>query len=115
MMRLAYAGLRDRLRHKQRDREQAMNKWVRGAVAALAMLAVSDVACAQSIPTKPVRLLVPYPSGGAVDVLARTLGDVVSKTWGQPVVVEKCRGPGGVIATQALVAQPPDGQTLIAV
>src|SRR5690349_22229810 len=115
MMRLAYAGLRDRLRHKQRDREEAMNKWVRAAVAALAMLAVSDVASAQSFPSKPVRLLVPYPAGGAVDVLTRTLGDVVSKTWGQPVVVENRPGAGGVIASQALASAPPDGHTLIVV
>ena len=92
-----------------------MNKWVRAAVAALAMLTVSDMAGAQSFPSKPVRLLVPYPAGGAVDVLARTLGDVVSKTWGQPVVVENRPGAGGVIASQALVASPPDGHTLIVV
>src|SRR5262249_22075569 len=67
-----------RLRHKQRNREEAMNKCMRAAVAAAAMLAVGDMAHAQSFPSKPVRLLVPYPAGGAVDVLARTLGDVVT-------------------------------------
>src|SRR5215468_1480785 len=92
-----------------------MSKWVRAAVAAAAVLAVSDIASAQSFPSRPVRLLVPYPAGGAVDVLARTLGDVVSKTWGQPVVVENRPGAGGVIASQALVASPPDGYTLMVV
>ncbi|MFX5009085.1 hypothetical protein ABTB96_19585, partial [Acinetobacter baumannii] len=69
-----------------------MNKWVRAAAVAVAMLAAGDVADAQSFPSKPVRLLVPYPAGGAVDVLARTLGDVVAKTWAQPVVVENRPG-----------------------
>ena len=86
-----------------------------GGIAAASILASSGMAGAQSFPSKPVRLFVPYPAGGAVDVLARTLGDVVSKTWGQPVVVENRPGAGGVIASQALVAAPPDGHTLIVV
>ena len=92
-----------------------MNKWLRAAAAAASILASSDIAGAQSFPSKPVRLFVPYPAGGAVDVLARTLGDVVSKTWGQPVVVENRPGAGGVIASQALATAPPDGHTLIVV
>ena len=81
-----------------------------------ALLVMAGPAFAQgAFPSKPVRLLVPYPAGGAVDVLARTLGDVVSKTWGQPVVVENRAGAGGVIASQALAAAPPDGHTMIVV
>ena len=57
----------------------------------------------------------PYPAGGGVDVLTRTLGEVVSKQWGQSVVVENRPGAGGVIASQALVSSPPDGYTLIMV
>src|SRR5882724_11014935 len=106
---------RGRLRHKQRDREEAMNKWLRAAAAAVACLAISGMASAQTFPAKPVHLLVPYPAGGAVDVLTRTLGDVVAKTWGQTVIVENRPGAGGVIASQALAAAPPDGHTLIVV
>jgi tripartite-type tricarboxylate transporter receptor subunit TctC len=62
-----------------------------------------------------VHIFVPYPAGGGVDVLARTLGDVVSKQWGQSVVVENRPGAGGVIASQALAASPPDGYSLIVV
>jgi tripartite-type tricarboxylate transporter receptor subunit TctC len=58
---------------------------------------------------------VPYAAGGGVDILARTLGDVVSKEWGQPVVVENRPGAGGVVASQALVSSAPDGYTLIVV
>src|SRR5215470_18573181 len=103
------------MRHKQRDREEAMNKWLRAAAATVAILAISNAASAQPFPSKPVHLLVPYPAGGAVDVLARTLGDVVTKTWGQPVVVENRPGAGGVIASQALATAAPDGHTLIVV
>jgi tripartite-type tricarboxylate transporter receptor subunit TctC len=92
-----------------------MTIWLRVAVAAASVLTCSSMASAQSFPSKPVRLFVPYAAGGAVDVLSRTLGDVVSKTWGQPVVVENRPGAGGVIASQALVAAPPDGHTLIVV
>jgi tripartite-type tricarboxylate transporter receptor subunit TctC len=92
-----------------------MSNWLRAAVAAGSILACSGMVSAQSFPSKPVKLFVPYPAGGAVDTVARTLGDVVSKTWGQPVVVENRPGAGGVIASQALVAAAPDGHTLIVV
>jgi tripartite-type tricarboxylate transporter receptor subunit TctC len=62
-----------------------------------------------------VHIYVPYAAGGAVDILARTLGDVVSKQWGQGVVIENRPGAGGVVASQALATSPPDGYTLIVV
>lgn len=93
-----------------------MGSWLRWAVAAVAMLGAGVTASAQSpYPSKPVRIFVPYAAGGGVDILARTLGDVVSKQWGQSVVVENRPGAGGVVASQALVASPPDGYTLIVV
>jgi tripartite-type tricarboxylate transporter receptor subunit TctC len=86
------------------------------AAAAVAMFAAGGWASAQSpFPAKPVHIFVPYAAGGAVDVLARTLGDVVSRQWGQTVVVENRPGAGGLIASQALVTSPPDGYTLILV
>lgn len=93
-----------------------MRRWIRLAVTAAATFAAVGSAFAQSpFPSKPVRILVPYAAGGGVDILARTLGEVVSKQWGQPVVVENRPGAGGVVASQALVASPPDGYTLIVV
>jgi tripartite-type tricarboxylate transporter receptor subunit TctC len=86
------------------------------AAAAAAMLATGGIASAQSpFPAKPVHIFVPYAAGGAVDILARTLGDVVSRQWGQSVVVENRPGAGGVVASQALATSPPDGYTLIVV
>jgi tripartite-type tricarboxylate transporter receptor subunit TctC len=84
-------------------------------LAGAAMLAAASGAPAQPFPSKPVHILVPYAAGGAVDILARTLGDAVSQKWSQSVVIENRPGAGGVIASQALVTSPPDGYTLIVV
>jgi tripartite-type tricarboxylate transporter receptor subunit TctC len=93
-----------------------MGSWFRMVAAAVAMSAAGGGAAAQSpFPSKPVHIFVPYAAGGGVDILARTLGDVVSRQWGQTVVVENRPGAGGVVASQALVASPPDGYTLIVV
>ena len=93
-----------------------MNRWFGVAATAAAMLAAAGVASAQSpFPSKPVHIFVPYAAGGAVDILARTLGDVVSRQWGQTVVVENRPGAGGLVASQALASSPPDGYTLILV
>ena len=98
-----------------------MSKWslasgFRMVVAAAATFLAGGIALAQSpFPSKPVHIFVPYAAGGGVDILARTLGDVVSKQWGQGVVVENRPGAGGVVASQALVMSPPDGYTLIVV
>lgn len=96
------------------------------ALAALALsllLAVPPPAAAQappqvptqSWPSKPVRVLVPYAAGGAVDVLARTLGQALAKPWGQQLVVDNRPGAGGIIASQALIQSAPDGTTLLLV
>lgn len=92
-----------------------MATWFRMFVAAAALLAASQVSAQPAFPTKPVHIFVPYAAGGGVDVLTRTLADVVSKQWGQSVVVENRPGAGGVIASQALATSPADGYTLIMV
>ncbi len=76
------------------------------------MLAPSGIA-QKNFPTKPVRLLIPYSAGGAVDILGRTLGDELSKKWGQPVVIENRTGAGGTIASQVVAKSEPDGYTLV--
>ena len=92
-----------------------MGGWFRTAAVAAFMAAAAGAAFAQSFPSRPVHIFVPYPAGGGVDVLTRTLGDVVSKQWGQSMVVENRPGAGGVIASQAVVTSAPDGYTLIMV
>jgi tripartite-type tricarboxylate transporter receptor subunit TctC len=78
-------------------------------------LLTSVSAHAETFPSKPVHILVPYAAGGAVDVLARTFGQSLAKIWGQQPVIENRPGAGGIIASQALVQSPPDGYTLILV
>ena len=85
------------------------------AVVAAAVLSSGAASAQSGFPSRPVHIYVPYPAGGAVDVLARTLGDAVSRQWGQGVVVENRPGAGGVVASQALAAAAPDGYTLIVV
>lgn len=99
-----------------------MGRWFRIAAIAAAIYVVAvaatmgGAAVAQTaFPSRSVHILVPYPAGGGVDVLTRTLGDVVSKQWGQSVVVENRPGAGGVIASQAVASAAPDGYTLIMV
>jgi tripartite-type tricarboxylate transporter receptor subunit TctC len=94
-----------------------MGRWFRRAAAsAAAMLIAGSFASAQTpYPSRPVHIYVPYAAGGAVDILTRTLGDAVSRQWGQGVVVENRPGAGGVIASQALATSQPDGYTLIVV
>src|SRR4051812_13851624 len=95
--------------------EQRTHGWLLRLVSVLAGIALSFAAHAQSYPSAPVHILVPYPPGGAVDIIARTLGDELGRQWGQSIIIENRPGAGGVIASQALVKSPPDGYTLILV
>lgn len=79
------------------------------------LLAGSGAHAADNYPSKPVHILVPYAAGGAVDVLARTLGQALAKTWGQQPVIDNRPGAGGIVASQALTQAAPDGYTLILV
>lgn len=68
---------------------------------------------AQDYPTKPIKIIVGYSAGGAVDIVARTVGQVLSKSLGQPVVVENKPGAGTNIAVKAAITAEPDGYTLM--
>ena len=68
---------------------------------------------AQTYPNRPIRLIVPFAAGGAVDVLARLLGSKLSEQVGQPVIVENRPGAGGTLAADAVAKSPPDGYTIL--
>ena len=70
-------------------------------------------AAAQGYPAKPVKLLVGFPAGGGLDVLARIVGQRVSEQWGQPIIVENKPGAGSNIAGDAVAKSAPDGYTLL--
>lgn len=92
-----------------------MARWLRALTACMAFLCVGVAWGDDIYPSRPVHLMVPFPPGGAVDIVARTLGDELSRRWGQPIVVENRPGAGGTIAAAAAAKAPADGYTLILV
>jgi tripartite-type tricarboxylate transporter receptor subunit TctC len=83
------------------------------AAAAAVLPAVSRLAWAQAYPTRPVRLIAPFPPGGVVDLYARLVGQWLSEHLGQPFVIENRAGAGGNVGTEVVVHAPPDGYTLL--
>jgi tripartite-type tricarboxylate transporter receptor subunit TctC len=82
---------------------------------ATAMLLAAASLCshADTFPSRPVRLIVPFPPGGGTDMLARPIAQKLSELWGQPVVVDNRGGAGGNIGTKMAAEAPADGYTLI--
>ncbi len=89
-----------------------MRLFQKAAVVAIAWLAGGEPAMAQSFPTKPVTLVVPYAAGGNVDVSTRILQNGIGGALGQPVIVENRPGAGGTIAGDYVARAAPDGHTL---
>src|SRR5207302_10998149 len=85
------------------------------AAAAAALPVVSRIARAQAYPTRPVRFVVGFPAGSAVDVIARPIGEWLSERLGQPFVIENRPGAAGYVAAEAVVCASPDGYTLLMV
>jgi tripartite-type tricarboxylate transporter receptor subunit TctC len=81
-------------------------------VAAVLALA-SSLGAAQSYPTKPVRVVIPYPPGSTPDIVGRTVSDRLQKALGQPFVVENRTGAAGNIGTEAVAKAAPDGYSLL--
>src|SRR5262245_16646338 len=81
--------------------------------AALALPAAPAVT--QAFPSRPIRLIVPYPPGGGTDIVARIVGQKLHESLGQPVIVDNRGGAGGQIGTAAAAKAPADGYTLVLV
>ena len=79
----------------------------------LAAAAVSASALAQAWPSKPVRIVVAYPPGGGIDVMARQIAEKLTAAWGQPVVVENRPGANTIVATDAVAKSAADGYTVL--
>lgn len=82
-------------------------------LAALIAAAIAGSALAQPFPSKPVRIIVAFPPGGGVDIVARVMGPKLTEIWKQPIVVENRPGASGVIGTEAAARAAPDGHTLL--
>jgi tripartite-type tricarboxylate transporter receptor subunit TctC len=81
----------------------------------LAAIAVANVyaqASGANYPAKQIRVIVPFPAGGPTDAIARAIGQKLSETWGQPVIVDNRPGAGGNIGTELAAKSPADGYTL---
>jgi len=85
----------------------------RRGVVALVVSLVATAGWAQSFPSKAIHIVVPNAAGGAADLTARTVGQKISETLGQPVIVDNKPGAGGVIAGEAVAKAAPDGHTLL--
>ena len=82
-------------------------------LAAACLMAAAVPAHSQTWPTKPVRIVVPFPPGGTTDIVARSLGVELQKMWQQPVVIENKPGAGGNIGADAVAKSAGDGYTLL--
>ena len=85
------------------------------AAGAAALPVVPHIARAQAYPTRPVRIAVGSPPGGATDTTARLMGQWLSERLGQPFIIENRPGADGNFATESVVRAPPDGYTLLRV
>jgi tripartite-type tricarboxylate transporter receptor subunit TctC len=86
---------------------------MRQLAASILLACFAGTACAQAYPTKPVRLLIHFPPGGATDIVGRIITPPLSARLGQPIVVENRPGAGGAIAAEMTAKAPPDGHTLL--
>src|SRR5258706_9423241 len=89
-----------------------MNDRLRGAALALALL-LPGTAQADAFPSRPIRLVVPWPAGGVADIAARAVAEDMRASLGQPVVVDNRPGASGKIGNEAVAHAPPDGHTLL--
>jgi tripartite-type tricarboxylate transporter receptor subunit TctC len=79
----------------------------------LCVLLAPGFAAAQDYPAKPIRIVIPYPPGGASDVTARLLGQKMSEAWGQQVIPDNKPGANGILALEHVAKSAPDGYTLL--
>jgi tripartite-type tricarboxylate transporter receptor subunit TctC len=82
------------------------------ALACAVVMAAAN-AHAQTYPSKPIRMIVPFPPGGPIDVMGRLVGDRLSQGLGQTAVIENRPGAGAVIGSKAVASADPDGYTLL--
>ena len=91
-----------------------MRRLLSTPVALVLLAAAASAAFAQDFPTKPITFVVPFPPGGGIDVILRSMGPKLAERMGKPIVVENRSGGGGVIAAAAVAKTAPDGHTLLA-
>ena len=106
-------GLADALRRLAPRVTASVATSVAATCAATALLALPHISIAQSFPARPVRIIVPFSTGTAADIVARQLAARLSDAWGQGVTVENLQGAGGNVGAVAAAKAAPDGHTLL--
>jgi len=87
-------------------------KFLGALLIGLSLLLSPALAAAQDFPSKPIRLIVPFPAGGPNDIIARVIGQRMSELLKQPLLIDNRGGQGGVLGTDAVAKAPPDGYTI---
>ena len=90
-----------------------MKTWMLKVAGFAVASSLCTIAYAQAYPSKPVRMIVPFPPGGGTDYTARLIGQKLSELWVQPVVIENRPGASTIIGSEIVVKSPPDGYTLL--
>src|SRR5687768_8947520 len=85
------------------------------SIAGLALAALAGAAASQDYPNKTIRMIVPFAAGGPTDVIARTIAQKLTESWGQPVVIDNRGGAGGNLGTDIAAKAAPDGYTVVMV
>ncbi len=94
---------------------KAFNVVVRMVTIGVLMGLAGSIAAQQDYPNKPIRLIVPFPPGGSTTIVARLIGQKLTESWGQQVIVDNRGGGNTIIGTEALAKSPPDGYTILLV
>lgn len=102
-----------RLTHRNFWSRSAVRLLVAASAGMAALAALLPASQAQDYPSRPVRIVVPFPAGGSADVVPRIVGDYLSRKWGQPVVIENRPGAAGNIGSELVYKSDPDGYTLL--
>src|SRR5690242_2483525 len=96
---------------QQKPQREGLMRVLRTLLTALSLLSLPAWA-AEDFPTKPIKLIVPFPPGGPNDIIARVVGQRMSEIAHQPVIIDNRSGQAGVLGTDAVAKSTPDGYTI---
>jgi tripartite-type tricarboxylate transporter receptor subunit TctC len=105
-------GARAPSHHEEKSTPGVFMKFLGALLTGLSLLLSPTLAAAQDFPSKPIRLIVPFPAGGPNDIIARVIGQRMSELIKQPVLIDNRGGQGGVLGTDAVAKATPDGYTI---
>src|SRR6476660_9962656 len=105
-------GARAPPHHEGLSMWEACMQFLARLLAGLWLLLLPTLAAAQDFPTKPIKLIVPFPAGGPNDIIARVVGQRMSEITKQPIIIDNRGGQGGVLGTDAVAKAVPDGYTI---